>query len=191
VKTADHPSLPRGQIAIHDDRHFAHCAMTRLQRLQSRIDRLNGAVDGLADMRGHQSPGRPFRRQSHPRLRKVFASLSRPSSTWHLLCRISYSALPIGSSPLQSAIWPHYSLEAAMFTGSQWVATAVAAERPTGHERCARSCLTSLSAWPSIRLGGYLHPACSSRSPRPGNSHQDHKKPQETCHDPAPLTILR
>jgi len=27
------------------------------------------------------------------------------------------------------------------------------------YRSCARSCLTSLSAWPSIRLGGYLHPA--------------------------------
>ena len=67
---ADRSSLLPGQVAIHEDRHLTYCAMTRLQRLESRIDRLNGAVDGLADVRDHQSVRRPLHRQSHPSLKK-------------------------------------------------------------------------------------------------------------------------
>src|SRR5919106_2578389 len=69
-KTGDRPSLPRGQVAIHDHRHLARYATARLQRLQSRIDRLDGAVDGLADVRDHKSLRRPPHRQSHPALEK-------------------------------------------------------------------------------------------------------------------------
>jgi hypothetical protein len=43
------PSLLVGQVAIHDHRHLSQRAPTRLQRLQPGIDRLNGAVDGLAE----------------------------------------------------------------------------------------------------------------------------------------------
>src|SRR5262245_1881415 len=68
--TADRPSLLPGQVAIHDDRDLTQCAMTRLQRLQSSIDRLDGALDGLADVWDHQSLRRPLHRQSHPALKK-------------------------------------------------------------------------------------------------------------------------
>ena len=70
------PVSSRGQVAIHDHRHFAQYATARLERLQSRIDRLNGVVDGLTDVRDHESLRRPLHRQSHPRWRKACASLS-------------------------------------------------------------------------------------------------------------------
>ncbi|SIO63480.1 hypothetical protein SAMN05443247_09775 [Bradyrhizobium erythrophlei] len=51
---------------IHDHRQLSQYTPPPLQRLQSRIDRLNGAVDGLADVRDHMSARRPLHRQSHP-----------------------------------------------------------------------------------------------------------------------------
>src|SRR3954451_15992171 len=66
----DRPSLPRGQVAIHDHRHLAQYATASLQRLQSRIDRFNDAVDGLADVRDYKSLHRPLHRPSHPSLEK-------------------------------------------------------------------------------------------------------------------------
>jgi len=70
LTAADSSVLPRGEVAIHDHRYLAQYATVRLQRLESRIDRLNGAVDGLADVRDHQSLRRPLHRQSHSALEK-------------------------------------------------------------------------------------------------------------------------
>src|SRR5580692_11764332 len=70
LTAADSSVLPRGQVAIHDHRHLAQYAKARLQRLQSRIDRLNGAVDGLAYVRDHKSLRGPLHRQSHPAMEK-------------------------------------------------------------------------------------------------------------------------
>src|SRR5260370_16577064 len=64
--TADRWSLLLRQVAIHDHRQLSQYAPTCLQRLQSSIDRLNGAVDGLADVRDDKSARRPLHRQSHP-----------------------------------------------------------------------------------------------------------------------------
>jgi hypothetical protein len=50
--------LPRLHLSRQIDR-------ARLQRLQPGIDRLDGAVDGPADMRDHQPLHRPLHRQSH------------------------------------------------------------------------------------------------------------------------------
>jgi hypothetical protein len=44
VAQGDRPSLPLGQVAIHDHCHLPQHAAARLQRLQSCIDRLDGAV---------------------------------------------------------------------------------------------------------------------------------------------------
>ena len=64
--TADRWSLLLRQVTIHDHRQLSQYAPTCLQRLQSSIDRLNGAVDDPADVRDHKSARRPLHRQSHP-----------------------------------------------------------------------------------------------------------------------------
>jgi hypothetical protein len=61
---------------VRSSSDIAHHAAARLQQLQSRIDRVNGAVDGLADVRDHKSPRRPRHRQSHPALEKALRLLS-------------------------------------------------------------------------------------------------------------------
>ena len=65
------------QISIYNHRDLTQRAAARLERLQPRIDRLDRAVDSLADMRHYQALHRPLIARVMPRCRKAFASSSR------------------------------------------------------------------------------------------------------------------
>src|SRR5262245_37476747 len=61
-------------LRIHSHCHLSKRTGARLERLQPRIDGLEGAVDASSDMRGHQSLHGPLRCQGQTALEEYFGA---------------------------------------------------------------------------------------------------------------------